>query len=444
MAFIVTFILGVALGIGFHYWNQYRFKRQLAQILTASSDTADLITSLPSSSLVRREIAYLTQKCQALEEELQTWQTVLEGAPIGYLQVDAENQLLWCNQQARKLLKIDRWQPGQLRLLLELVRSYELDQLIEQTRSTQKPQGQEWVYYPTYYAAKGELSEREQLQLSSEKSIAIEAFTYPLPQGRVGVFLENRQPFVELSRSRDRAFSDLTHELRTPLTSISLVAEALQKRLQNPERRWVEQMLKETNRLINLVQEWLDLSQLQEAPDRHLSYQSVELRELIFAAWQSLTPLARQKEITLTYCASEPFYLQADRSRLTQVFLNLFDNSIKYSPPQSEIRVEVEAISEPKTSEILISIVDSGSGFSESDLPFIFDRLYRGDPSRARYPSPTQAIETLPTRHGSGLGLAIAQQIIKAHGGSISAQNHPETGGAWLQLRLPTHQSKDI
>jgi two-component system phosphate regulon sensor histidine kinase PhoR len=444
MAFIVTFILGVALGIGFHYWKQYQFKRQLAQILTASSDTADLITSLPSSSLVRREMAYLTQKCQALEEELQTWQTLLEGAPVGYLQVDAENQLLWCNQQARKLLKIDRWQPGQLRLLLELVRSYELDQLIEQTRSSQKPQVQEWVYYPAYYAAKGDLSEREQLQLANEKSIAIEAFTYPLPQGRVGVFLENRQPLVELLRSRDRAFSDLTHELRTPLTSISLVAEALQKRLQNPERRWIEQMLKETNRLMDLVQEWLDLSQLQEAPDRHLSYQSVELHELILAAWQSLAPLARQKEITLTYCGLDTFYLQADKSRLTQVFLNLFDNSIKYSPSQSEIRVEVEVISKPEANEIQISIVDSGSGFSESDLPFVFERLYRGDPSRASSPGLAQAIETLPNRHSSGLGLTIAQQIIKAHGGSISAQNHPETGGAWLQLRLPTHQSKDI
>jgi two-component system phosphate regulon sensor histidine kinase PhoR len=430
MTWVVVFLLGVAFGLSFHYWKQYRFKRQLAQILTASSDTTDLLTAMPSSSLVRREMAYLTQKCQALEEKLQTWQTLLEEAPIGYLQVDDENQLLWCNRAARQLLKLDRWQPGQIRLLLELVRSYELDQLIEQTRSSHTSQVQEWVYYPSYYATQENL-------LEQEKSLAIKAWSFSLPQERVGVFLENRQSWVELSQSRDRAFSDLTHELRTPLTSIALVAEALQKRLSNPERRWVEQMLKETNRLMNLVQEWLDLSQLQNDPAQHLSYQSVELRELILAAWQSLAPLSRQKEIALTYCDTYLFLLQADQSRLTQVFLNLFDNAIKHSPVQSIIRVEVEPIDKLEPDKILINIIDSGTGFNETDLPFVFERLYRGDSSRARYDYATQVTKTLSTRPGSGLGLAIAQQIIQAHKGSISARNHPETGGAWLQIRLP-------
>jgi two-component system phosphate regulon sensor histidine kinase PhoR len=439
----IAFILGVALGIGFYYWKQYQFKRQLAQILTASSDTADLMTSFPSSSLVRREMAYLNQKCQRLEGELQTWQTLLEEAPIGYLQVDEENQLLWCNQQARQLLRIDRWQAGQVRLLLELVRSYELDQLIEQTRSFQKPQVQEWVYYPTAYA----VSDQGNLALSEESSLALKAFSYPLTQGKIGVFLENRQFLRELTRSRDQAFSDLTHELRTPLTSISLVAEALQKRLSNPERRWAEQMFKETNRLMNLIQEWLDLCELQEAPRQHLSYQSIELRQLIDAAWQTLAPLAQQKEITLVYCGPDSFYLQADKSRLTQVFLNLFDNGIKHSPSGGTIRVEIEIVSqhrennstsEQEATDLQINIIDSGSGFCESDLPHVFDRLYRGDPSRARYS------DSAATRNGSGLGLSIVQQIIKAHGGSIAAKNHPETGGAWLQFRLPIRKAEDF
>ncbi|NJK49809.1 PAS domain-containing protein [Candidatus Gracilibacteria bacterium] len=397
-------------------------------MLTASSDTADLIQAFPSSSLVRREMAYLNQKCQRLEQELQTWQNLLEQAPIGYLQVDEENQLLWCNQQARQLLKIDRWQPGQIRLLLELVRSYELDRLIERTRSTQKPQSQEWVYYPTYYASEG------------EKSIALKALSYSLAEGQVSVFLDNRQPLVELTRSRERAFSDLTHELRTPLTSISLVAEALEKRLSYPERRWVEQMLKETKRLMSLIQEWLDLGQLQENPARHLSYESVELQEIIFAAWQSLIPLAEQRNITLDYRSSDSISLQADRSRLTQVFLNLLDNAIKHSPVDKSIRLEIEL---PDANTVQINVIDSGSGFNASDLPHVFERLYRGDPSRARYAIAPEATETLPYRSGSGLGLAIAQQIIKAHNGAIVAKNHPETSGAWLQIELPRYQNKD-
>lgn len=443
----VAFILGLALGIGFYLWKQYQFKRQLAQILNASSDTVDLMTSLPSSSLIRREMSYLEGQCQSLKKELQTWQTLLEEAPIGYLQVDEENQLLWCNRQARELLKIDRWQPGQMRLMLELVRSYELDQLIEQTRSSQIAQRQEWTYYPTtYHAAERTFLDPSKTPSFYEKSIALKAYSYPLLEGRVGVFLENRQPLVELSQSRDRAFSDLTHELRTPLTSISLVTEALQKRLSDPERRWVEQMSKETSRLIDLVQQWLDLSQMQESPHQYLSYQSVELRELILSAWQSLAPLAQQKEITLVYTGADACYLRADYGRLTQVFVNLFDNSIKHSPASSSVRVEVEKLSSSlgenstangETDELKINIIDSGSGFLESDLPHVFDRLYRGDLSRARDAVSTSLTETLPYRTGSGLGLAIAQEIILAHNGSITAQNHPVTGGAWLQIKLP-------
>jgi two-component system, OmpR family, phosphate regulon sensor histidine kinase PhoR len=438
-----VFILGFALGVSFYFWKQYQFKRQLAKMLTASSDTADLLPSMSTPSLVRREIAYLDRRCQDLEEQVQTWQSLIDVAPIGYLSIDEENCLLWCNQQARQLLKIDRWQPGQVRLLLELVRCYELDCLIEETRSSQQSRLQEWTYYPTDYVAPGTMPSEQNQKPFSSKAIALKAYSYPLSQGKIAVFLENRQPFVDISRSRDRAFSDLTHELRTPLTSISLLAEALQKRLSPPESRWVERMLKEINRLMTLVQEWLDLSQLQEAPAQHLVYESVKLHDLIFSAWQTLAPLAQQKEVMLDYHGAQDLSLQADRSRLLQVFLNLFDNAIKHSPAKAAISVEVEAIA-PRN-EIQIAIVDSGSGFSQSDLPFVFNRLYRGDPSRARYPTNnTITNESLPMRHGSGLGLAIVEQIVRAHGGSITAKNHPNTGGAWLQLIFPMQKSKNI
>ncbi len=438
MSVIIAFILGVTLGIGIYFWRQYQFNRQLRQMLNSLSKHADRVPSLSTLSLVRRTISRFKQQRQQLEEELQNWQELLEGAPIGYLRVDEENQLLWCNQQARQLLKIDRWQPGQVRLLLELVRSYELDRLIEQTRHSQQPQVQEWVFYATQYAP-GE-------QLRRTPSLALKASSFPLPQGQVGVFLENQQPLVELSQSRDRAFSDLTHELRTPLTSIRLVAEALQKRLQGSERRWVDQLLKEANRLIQLVQDWLEISQLEKDPRQHLHYQSIELRELIFSVWQTLEPLAKQKGVTLAYSSRDRLDLQADRSRLTQVFLNLFDNGIKHSPPNAPIRVEVNDLPPLDSLKpdfwIQIEIIDSGSGFRESDLPYIFERLYRGDSSRTRQPLESQPGESPPIRRSSGLGLAIARQIIQAHGGSIQAKNHPETGGAWLQIKLPSRSGE--
>ncbi len=444
MTFSIAFILGLSLGIGFYFWKQWQNKKQLRQIFSSLLTDSNRLNSLPFTSLVRRAINSIEQQRQQLEIELQTWPEWLEGAPIGYLRVDEENQLLWCNQQARELLAIDRWQRGKVRLLLELVRSYELDRLIEQTRQTQKPQVQEWVFYTTKYTA--------QEPIAAKQSLALKGSSFPLPQGHVAVFLENQQPLVELSQSRDRAFSDLTHELRTPLTAIALVAESLEKRLQNPEKRWVEKMLAEINRLINLVQDWLEISQLQKNPVQNLNYHSIELRELIVSVWQTLEPLAKQKEVSLAYSGPDRLDLQADKSRLAQVFLNLLDNGIKHSPVGGTIEVEVELVSqtqEPQLTSkqneryIQINIIDSGSGFSESDLPHIFDRLYRGDASRTRQVSDSETEKPVSYRYGSGLGLSLVQEIIKAHQGSIEAKNHPDTGGAWLKLILPINHSRN-
>ena len=444
MTFSIAFILGLSLGIGFYFWKQWQNKKQLRQIFSSLLTDSNRLNSLPFASLVRRAINSIEQQRQQLEIELQTWQELLEGAPIGYLRVDEENQLLWCNQQARELLAIDRWQRGKVRLLLELVRSYELDRLIEQTRQTQKPQVQEWVFYTTKYTA--------QEPIAAKQSLALKGSSFPLPQGHVAVFLENQQPLVELSQSRDRAFSDLTHELRTPLTAIALVAESLEKRLQNPEKRWVEKMLAEINRLINLVQDWLEISQLQKNPVQNLNYHSIELRELIVSVWQTLEPLAKQKEVSLAYSGPDRLDLQADKSRLAQVFLNLLDNGIKHSPVGGTIEVEVELVSQTQEAQltskqneryIQINIIDSGSGFSESDLPHIFDRLYRGDASRTRQVSDSETEKPVSYRYGSGLGLSLVQEIIKAHQGSIEAKNHPDTGGAWLKLILPINHSRN-
>lgn len=433
--FLFALLLGLSLGIGFYFWQQHKLDRQLQRILKLLADDAAGSTSLPVLSSIRSEIARIQEQRQQLVEELQTWQNLIDVAPIGYLSVDEENQLLWCNQQAQKLLKIDRWQPGQLRLLLELVRSYELDRLLEQTRNSQKPQVKEWVFYPTNFPpAASKIGNK--VQIPRQESLALKASSFPLTKGKVVVFLENQQPLIELSRSRERAFSDLTHELRTPLTSIFLVTEALQKRLQDPERGWVDRMLKEINRLISLVQDWLEISQLENNPSQSLTYESIELKDLIFSVWQNLNPLAQQKELHLAYQGPDCLDISADKRRITQVFVNILDNAIKHSPDRGEIRVEIER-DLGENSTLIINVIDSGSGFAPADLPYVFDRLYRGDTSRTRQSSNENFNEPLPKSKGSGLGLSIVQQIVQAHGGIVTAQNHPSTGGAWLRITLP-------
>lgn len=443
--YIFAFVLGLSVGLGFYALKQYQFNRMVRQMLQLSSNGTVEESDLSLMSRLRREISRGGIVRQQLETELQNWRQVMEAASIGYLQVDEDNQLLWCNAYARQLLKINRWNPGELRLLLEWVRSYELDRAIEQTRREQKSQVQEWIFQITDFPA-DVVPESRDARNSLGYSLALRAVSLPLPRGQVGVLLENQQPLLELSLSRDRAFSDLAHELKTPLTSIRLVAEALQNRLEGTERTWVDKMLQEVNRLIDFIRDCLELNQLEKKRNGDLSYQSIELKNLIFELWQTLEPLVQAKSIVLDYSGPDSLSIEGDRSQLRRVFRNLFENSIRYSPPQGRIRVEVKIQEEEsvtkttfvnRNSWIIINVIDSGCGFRESDLPYVFDRLYRGDPSRARQPSNPQQSNISSIKGGSGLGLAIVRQIVQAHGGAIVAHNHPTMGGACLKIKLP-------
>ncbi|QLE59303.1 cell wall metabolism sensor histidine kinase WalK [Nostoc sp. TCL26-01] len=421
---LLGFLLGLTVGIGFWIWQQVQLNRYLERLLQPlNSRPSKMKVALPLLPRLRREIATLKQQRQDLQQSLQTHQDLLDYAPVGYLQVDEENQLLWCNQQARTILYLQRWQPGQVRLLLELVRSYELDQLIEQTRDRQKAQTKEWVFHPSCDNA---------AELLTIKSLMLRASSLPLPDGQVGVFLENRQPLLDMNQVRERSFSDLAHELRTPLTSIRLVVETLQNRLEPPLNRWVDRLMQEVDRLVNLVQSWLELTQMEANPTMQLQAEAVELRSLITSVWETLEPLAQRQHLSFAYSGPENLWIKADPARLYQVFLNLLDNSIKYSSPATSIHIQAKI--SPSNHEppiIEVNLIDAGEGFADEDLPHVFERFYRGDKARTHSALKDHNIV------GNGLGLAIVRQIILAHGGSIKAMNHPETGGAWIQLQIP-------
>ncbi|MBW4683669.1 MAG: PAS domain-containing sensor histidine kinase [Komarekiella atlantica HA4396-MV6] len=430
--FLLGFFLGLAIGIGFWVWQQVKLNRYLGRVLQPLSYRY-IKVDLPLMPSLWQKVAMVKQLRQDLQQSLHTYQDLLDFAPVGYLQVDEENQLLWCNQQAQEILYLQRWQPGQVRLLLELVRSYELDHLIEQTRDWQKSQTREWVFHPSCDNA---------AEMQTIKSLTLRASSLPLPQGQVGVFLENRQPLLDIHQARDRSFSDLAHELRTPLTSIRLVVETLQNRLEPPLDRWVNRLMQEVDRLINLVQSWLELTQMEANPAIQLQTEAVEVRSLIACVWETLEPLAQQQNVSLSYSGPDNLWIKADQARIYQVFLNLLDNSIKYSSPQTTIHVQAKILStenthqgDPANRVLEINLIDSGVGFSQADLPHVFERFYRGD--KARTHSPLQESNSIGTIVGNGLGLAIVREIVLAHGGSIKAMNHPETGGAWMQLQLP-------
>ncbi len=412
--------------------------------------------SFSSTSRLIRAIALHSEKHQDALARLEVWQQICQAAPTGFFQVDQDNQIIRYNPKACEMLGI---QPSQFpaarpRLLLEVVRSYELDQLVEQTRATGKPCSQDWTFHPTT---------PDPSILSQQLPYPLRGYGIPLPNGNVGVFLEKRQEVISLTQQRDRWISDVAHELKTPLTSIRLVAETLQLRVDPTLRDWVDRLLKETIRLSNLVQDLLDLSYLEARPTPQLNFKTLDLSKLVQSAWAGLEPLAHQKRLQFHYSGPEHLLIEADESRLHRALLNLLDNSIKYSPEQASIQVQVSLL--PTTEhpqQIRLDVIDSGPGFPEAALPHVFERFYRADPSRTRNipgmrvsgsKAPTwigdapdaesfkertgSSQETTLFSGGSGLGLAIVRQIVEAHGGSVKASNHPETHGAWLQVFLP-------
>ncbi|MFN9175415.1 MAG: sensor histidine kinase [Synechocystis sp.] len=416
---LLTLAIGGAVGFGIGAIERFRLNQRIRTLLTSLPDSKDVSLSL--ASLVRREINYLQERCEAYQNEVDYWQGVMEWSPLGYLLIDGDNHLEWCNGAAQSLLQIRGWQRGERRLFLEFIRSYELDQLIEHTRQSQSPQSQEWSFFPPLKAA---INVKNPLV---PESIFLKGYGYPLAAGRVAIFIENQQMVAELRQGRDQAFSDLAHELRTPLTAIALIAERLQSRLAPADQSWIDRLLKEISRLQNLVESWLYLTQITANPNLYLESELIDLRHLLKITWERLLPIAAEKQIQLDYQGPETLAMEGDGDRLMQVLMNLLDNALKHSPLNSTIQVQ----GQQKNNHIYLTICDQGQGFNPKDLPYIFERLYRGDSSRAR-------LDTDRQRQGSGLGLAIAKEIITAHGGNLTAKNDPDLGGAIFQLEVPS------
>lgn len=424
---------GLSLGVGLWYWSSRRWQQQLSRMVRLFPSDSYSAT-MPLQVRLVKAVQFQQQSEQSLHQRLNAWQVILQAAPIGYLEVDEENHVYWHNARAAALLNIEPRRVGSMlkRSLLQVVRSYELDQLIESVRQYQTPQCQEW----TFHAVQSQ---------QQTKDFPLRGSGFSLEEGHIGVFLEDRWESVQLAEERDRWTSDVAHELKTPLTSIRLVAETLQTSIDPSLKGWVDRLIQETMRLSVLVQDILELSQITFQNPNVLKPVEVDVPKLIQNAWITLEPLAERKNLSLYYEGPDHHLLCADGNRLLRVFLNLIDNSIKFSPVDAAIaiylRPNVQLSPEDETTEgwIQIEVVDSGSGFPEDSLQHVFKRFYRADPARGRA---SEQGQHLPTGGGSGLGLAIAHQIITAHGGTIEAKNHPSHSGAQIQILLPNSRLK--
>ncbi|BAY51419.1 two-component sensor histidine kinase [Thermostichus vulcanus NIES-2134] len=414
---LIFFGAGLLLGLILWFW-QWRQVRYALQTLLEPYAARPF-----KSSPWHRLQTLLSQQLQEQErcrQQMLRSQRILEYAPIAYLEVDEANCVVCCNAAARSLFG---FRSPEGRLFLELVRSYELDCLIEEVRQAQTITEQEWLY--AYLTPTGQTKRKP-----------LRARGLFLEEGHVGVFIEDCEEVVRLRDERDRWAADVAHELKTPLTSLRLVTETLQQRVPQSLRDWVDRLLEEIIRLSLLVQELLELNRLSHTPADGLERHPLDLVQLIETAWQSLAPLAATKDIHHEYTGPEQFPYCGNESQLLRLLVNLYDNAIKHGPGGGQVLTRLR--SDREGGYLCLEVIDTGSGFPPKDLPYVFERFYRAQVRRQRFVIPTDHEgRLLPVGSGSGLGLAIARQIVECHGGYIEAANHPDYGGAWLRIYLP-------
>lgn len=225
---------------------------------------------------------------------------------------------------------------------------------------------------------------------------------------------------------RLRSFAEnASHELRTPLTSISLLVKSLRDYPVSSAQRqeFLHDIDKETDRLIYLVEDLLELARL-ERDGGNIKKGKFNLRELLHEAEAKLRPrVERQRQELTVDIAPDLCYVQSDPDLIKQVLYNLLDNAIKYTPAGG--RIEVKAYLQEDQGVIKIS--DTGCGIPVSALPHIFERFYRVDKGRSR------------DLGGTGLGLSICKEIIEALGGKIWAESteSTESTGSAFYFTIP-------
>ncbi|HSX09558.1 MAG TPA: HAMP domain-containing sensor histidine kinase [Candidatus Saccharimonadales bacterium] len=235
--------------------------------------------------------------------------------------------------------------------------------------------------------------------------------------GGAGYFLAGRtlKPIQIMVDEQNQFVSDASHELRTPIATLRAEMEAtlLESHLGDKEARaLVESNLEELGKLQELANSLLQLAYRSDKTS--VPADEVSLDDIIKNAYKKVAPMAKKKHITFTISRISG-KIHAEKNSLIEVFVNLFDNAIKYSPNDTEVIVN----STNKKHSSIITVKDHGMGISEKDLPHIFDRFYRADKSRTG-------------TDGHGLGLSIVKKIVTAYNGSITVNSTLDKGTTFI------------
>ncbi len=263
----------------------------------------------------------------------------------------------------------------------------------------------------------------------------------------------------EVDRLKSNFLATMSHELRTPLTSIigysEMLAEGIAGPLAPEQSEYVKTIHSKGEQLLRLIMGLLDLSKL-ESGTMSLRQAPAQITPILNEVITTLAPVARKKEVNLVLDADEvPCELAADAERLRQVFINLVDNAVKFTPKGGTVSVTSRVMEAPPPSsggssidddddddsgmgaallapllkQIEVRVADTGIGIPPAERAKVFDAFYQVDSSSTR------------EYGGTGLGLSIVKRIVDAHGGTVRVEGNEPTGTVFV-VTLPSAQAR--
>lgn len=227
---------------------------------------------------------------------------------------------------------------------------------------------------------------------------------------------------VKIEENRQKFISDISHEFQTPLTSIQGFAKILTAEQVSDEqrRRYAKIILEQSQRLSTLSKNMLQLTVL-EGDDMHLEKKKYGVLTQLERIVEMQQGLAKEKgvDIVTEFPKGQDIQIVADEDRMEQVFINLINNAVKYTPEGGVVTIRVKRA----LKDIEVAVEDTGIGMSKEALAHIFDRFYRADQSRSI--------------QGNGLGLAIVKRIVDLHEYKMSVESQEDVGSVF-KITIPT------